>query len=522
MAGCSGSATKTSWSLALIACASISGCAVDMQGQESEVALEEEALTVNLFTDNFDSSSVGLNNWTVSGCVRTGDANSNSGGSSGVRCDDASSITQKVAVNTAGYTNITVSYQRRTNSYDSGEYLRAEWSSGSSWSLIEQATNTSFAAKSFSVPAGTASVRLRFTANITGSGFYERFDIDDIKVTGDSGSSCTPSCSGAECGSNGCGGSCGTCGGGESCQGNQCVPPSCTPSCAGKTCGDNGCGGSCGSCGAGQSCSAGMCVAPPPATNPGNFGPYTICNQTSSLNNSGYASAIVSYPCEATGRLPATTLTGGYTNTKEDMYWLKDHVVSHGYIVIAMTPTNTLGNTDTWKTAHLAGHAKLLSENTRSGSTINGRVDTARTQIMGFSKGGGGTLKAANTLGTNIKTAQALAPWLESTSNSWSGIRAATVLHTGTSDSIAPSSKVKTFYTQLPTTISRSYIKFNGVSHGVWYSGNSSERTRLKTQIVAWMKVYLTGDTTYRTYLDGAAKQTNANAGWFSEYLYVP
>ena len=523
MAGCSGGMIKAGFALAVAACVAVAGCAADIAQDDELVTVGAEALTVNLFTDNFDSSTVGLNNWTVSGCTRTSSANSNSGGSAGVRCDDTSSITQKVAINTAGYTNITVSYQRRTNGYDSGEYLKAEWFNGSSWSQIEQTTNTSFALKSFAIPAGTSSVLLKFSANMTGSGFYERFDLDDIKVTGDSGSSCTPSCGSNVCGSDGCGGSCGTCGSGYSCESGQCVAPTCTPSCSGKECGPDGCGGSCGSCSGGESCSSGQCVAPAPATDPGNYGPYSVCN-TAGPSDSGYASSNIAYPCGTTGLLPATTLTGGYTNTKEDMYWLRDHVASHGYIVFSMTPTNTYGDTDTWKSAHLAGHAKLLSENTRSGSVLYGRVDTTRTQIMGFSKGGGGTLKAANTLGTSITTAQALAPWLESTGTSWTGIKAKTVLYTGTSDSIASPSNVKSFYNSLPTTITRSFVKFNGVAHGAWYqsSASASERARMKTQIVAWMKVFLTGDTTYQTYLNGAAQQTNANAGWFNEYIFVP
>ena len=76
-------------------------------------------------------------------------------------------------------------------------------------------------------------------------------------------------------------------------------------------------------------------------TNPGS---YEICSYDAELDNEGYASARMSYPCDLSGGpLPATTLTGGFTNTKEQMYWLADHLTSHGYVVLTMTPNNTLG-----------------------------------------------------------------------------------------------------------------------------------------------------------------------------------
>jgi hypothetical protein len=513
------------WYRAVLTCVAIAGCTHEIerpkadQGSDGDdVDAAESALTSTLFSDGFESS---LSQWTISGtCARsTGAA---SVGSYGARCDDSAAIT--ASINTIGMINIRVEYTRRTAYYSSGMYFYAEWSSnGTTWQNLEQSANdTTFRVRSFTLPAGAnnlASLRLRFRANA--SGYYDRFDLDAVKVSGDSGStSCTPSCGTAACGSDGCGGSCGSCGGAQACSGGACV---CTPSCIGKTCGDNGCGGSCGTCGSGTSCSVGTCVASAP--NPGTTGAYTICSYTSNLTDSRYASAIVSYPCEvAAGPFGATTLTGGYTNTKEDMYWLKDHVVRHGYIVIAITPNSIYGNTYGWRDAHRGGHAKLLAENNRSGSQIYGLLNTSRMQVMGFSKGGGGTLRAANELGTAIKTALPLAPWLESGSvgTAWTGIRAHTALFTSDNDSIASPSNVKTMYNNVPTTVKRSFVKFRGPSHGNWYGSDNSYRVRFKTQIVSWMKVYLDGNSAYQTYLNGAKQQENTAANWFAEYLYSP
>lgn len=82
---------------------------------------------------------------------------------------------------------------------------------------------------------------------------------------------------------------------------------------------------------------------PPGSGDPAEEGSYSECAYSSGLSDSGYGSARVFYPCEtADGPFAATTLTGGFTNTKEQMYWLAEHLVTHGYIVIAITPTNIL------------------------------------------------------------------------------------------------------------------------------------------------------------------------------------
>jgi esterase/lipase len=239
-------------------------------------------------------------------------------------------------------------------------------------------------------------------------------------------------------------------------------------------------------------------------------GTLTKCTYTSGLSNSGYASAIVYYPCSGAAPYAGTTLTGGYTNTKEDMAWLGSHLVTHGYIIIAMTPNNIYGTNSTWKDAHKAGIAMLKSENSKSTSPIYGKVNTSALQIMGFSKGGGGALLASAEVGTQIKATQALAPYMDSSYNI-SGIRSATICYTGTADIIASPSNVVKMYDSLPTSVDRALAYFNSVSHTDWYGSTGSYRDLMKSYITSWMKVYLNDDTGYDAYIDGSQS-------WF--YLY--
>ncbi|OHD67452.1 MAG: hypothetical protein A2W19_03225 [Spirochaetes bacterium RBG_16_49_21] len=255
--------------------------------------------------------------------------------------------------------------------------------------------------------------------------------------------------------------------------------------------------------------------------NPGSKGSFTKCTYTSNLSDSGYSSAMVYYPCErSSGPFPATTLTGGYTNTYSDMSWIADHVVTHGFIVIGMTPNNNLGNNSQWTTAHKAGIAKLKSENTRSASPIYGIVDTANLQVMGYSKGGGGALLAAASLGTQLQSTQAFAPYMDGSYN-LSGIRADTICYTGTSDSIASPSKVVDMYNSLPDSIERTLGYFNGFSHLTWInSGSSSYHNQALVYITSWMKYYLDGDAGYETYLYGAEHEDHMDANWFDDYAH--
>lgn len=260
------------------------------------------------------------------------------------------------------------------------------------------------------------------------------------------------------------------------------------------------------------------------AAAPGSDGPDRVCSYTSGLTSLSYASARVSYPCNLSGTAPATTLTGGFTNTKEQMYWLADHLSSHGYIVITMTPTNTLGTPLTWETAHKGGIDKLKSENTRLLSSIRGKVDTSKLGIMGFSMGGGGTLLAAADLRNEVKTAVPLAPWLGTLSPTYRNITAKTLIISGSSDTVAFPGVIAGYYRSLPSNLTRGLAEVRGASHSDFYSAlaSRSQQTRFKTLTTAWLKTHLSGDTSYLTYLNGSAHNSNVSAGWYSQYEYRP
>ncbi len=231
-------------------------------------------------------------------------------------------------------------------------------------------------------------------------------------------------------------------------------------------------------------------------------GDYSKCTYTKGLSSPDFGSAVVYYPCEKEqGPFAASTLTGGWINTKEDMSWLAEHLVTHGYIIISMTPTNNMGENEEWEKAHKAGLNQLISENQRSQSPIHGLVDTAALQIMGFSKGGGGALLAAADVGDKIKSTQALAPYMDHEFE-LNGIRSATICYSGSEDLIASHNVVVDLFNSLPKSIDRTMVILNQAAHLDWMN-NGKNQDRFKTYITAWMKLHLDHDDSFKKYIKG-------------------
>lgn len=258
---------------------------------------------------------------------------------------------------------------------------------------------------------------------------------------------------------------------------------------------------------------------------PGEKGKYRKCTYVPPAN-SGYYKAMVWYPCDfASEKFAATTLTSGFTGTYPVIAYLADHLVTHGYIVFAMTPNNIYGMNASWTSAHKAGIAQLKIENTRTGTIqnpnpIRGKVDTSRLQVMGHSKGGGGALLAAADLGASVKTVQALAPYMDGRFN-LRNVRAATNIMTSTADSIAKPDRVVSMYNSLPDSIARTLMFFSGMDHMVYTAtGNKDYQKRTTRYITAFMKYHLDGLVAYKTYLYGADHNSRMWEKWFYGYAH--
>ena len=256
-----------------------------------------------------------------------------------------------------------------------------------------------------------------------------------------------------------------------------------------------------------------------PLTNPGS---YEICTYKAGLADIGYFSAEMFYPCDlSAGPFPATTLTGGWTNTKEDMYWLAEHLTTHGYVVLAITPTNIYGQPPVWERAHKAGFEQLESQNSAFLSPLRGKIDLSKRAITGFSMGGGGALLAQEDIDDEVAII-ALAPWLGDHVVNYDAINVPTLMLGSEFDELAY--YVEDFYSELPTDIERGLAMYAGASHYDWFTRVIADATepqaKFRTLVTAFMEIHLKGDTSAYSYFEGAEHDEHVADGWFSAFDY--
>jgi hypothetical protein len=215
--------------------------------------------------------------------------------------------------------------------------------------------------------------------------------------------------------------------------------------------------------------------------------------------------AVLYYPTSISGTVGATTMSSGYTGTLDDVEWLSQLVAQSGYVVLAFTPTNTLGMVSGWRDAHKSCIARLKTINSNH-SVLRGKINTSKLSTCGHSKGGGGSLWASSQLTTQLKTTVGMAPYEEGFYDSTLGtITAATFIQAGASDTLATNSMTRGEYSGLSTNISRMYVEYTGYDHLAWASASGSTASRLSGDIIAWMKYYLDGQTSYSSTLSNTS-----------------
>ncbi len=257
---------------------------------------------------------------------------------------------------------------------------------------------------------------------------------------------------------------------------------------------------------------------------PGRKGPYAVTSYTANLADTAYNSAIIYYPQDPKAIIiGASTLSGGFTNTKEQMSWLAEHLASHGVITLVFTPTNNQSlNPAIWSTGHKGGFQKLKSENLRVGSPIQGRVDEKKIGIMGYSMGGAGTILAVNELGTAVKAAVPICAFRPATPN----VAVPIMLITGTNDVVALPAAIINAYEAMPETSPKALANFEGMTHlDVTNGGTANQQENLAYYGTAWYRVYLGGDARYKTYLSGDEQKKKVEAGTFAnldDFRLVP
>lgn len=206
------------------------------------------------------------------------------------------------------------------------------------------------------------------------------------------------------------------------------------------------------------------------------------------------SSAQVFYPCtiqDMAGQFDATTVTGGATNTKEDMYWLAEYLTGNGNLVVIAVSASSNLSISSYESAHKAGVGILKSEDNNRNSPLYNKL--GKIAVMGYSMGGAGALQAAHDLGSTIDAAIGLAPW--STSSYLSGISVPTMVIVGSRDTTASPTMVHNTFEDLPSGLPKAYAEVYGETHFFWV--NNRDGAPADEYILAWLKYYLSDDYAY-------------------------
>jgi dienelactone hydrolase len=158
----------------------------------------------------------------------------------------------------------------------------------------------------------------------------------------------------------------------------------------------------------------------------------------------------------------------------------------------------------------------LVEQNSSSRSPVSGLIDTDRLGVMGWSMGGGGSLRVATE--GRVSAAIPLAPW-DSGSRQFRSIDTPTLILACENDSTAPvSSHADPFYEAIPDSTDKAFVELNGGGH-TCANGSSgfggSYNDVLSRMGVSWMKLHLDKDQRYNQFVCGPRHESDRD---ISEY----
>lgn len=239
-------------------------------------------------------------------------------------------------------------------------------------------------------------------------------------------------------------------------------------------------------------------------------GPYSVRTSRVSRLVSGFGGGTIHYPTGTTGTMAAIVVIPGFVSAESSIDWWGPKLASHGFVVMTID-TNTGFDQPPSRARQINSALDyLVDQNSSRTSPVNGMIDTERLGVIGWSMGGGGTLRVASE--GRIKAAIPLAPW---DTTRFSGVQAPTLIFACESDLIAPvRSHASPFYNQLPNDIDKAYVEINNGSH-YCANGGGLNNDVLSRFGVSWMKRFLDNDTRYSQFLCGPNHESDRN---ISEY----
>ena len=223
---------------------------------------------------------------------------------------------------------------------------------------------------------------------------------------------------------------------------------------------------------------------------------------------SGFGGGTIHYPTSTTGTMGAVVVIPGFVSAESSIDWWGPKLASYGFVVMTID-TNTGFDQPPSRARQInAALDYLIEQNDSITSPINGMIDTDRLGVIGWSMGGGGTLRVATE--GRLSAAIPLAPW-DTSSLQFRDVTTPTMIFACGADLIAPVGlHASPFYNAIPDSTPKAYVE---IGLGTHYCGNGGTLYNdvLGRLGVAWMKVHMDKDARYNQFICGPRHESDLN-----------
>ncbi|MFW5823708.1 MAG: dienelactone hydrolase family protein [Marinobacter sp.] len=245
-------------------------------------------------------------------------------------------------------------------------------------------------------------------------------------------------------------------------------------------------------------------------------GPYSVRTSSVSSTVRGFGGGTIHYPTGTEGTMAAIVVIPGFVSPESSIAWWGPKLASHGFVVLTIGTNSGFDQPASRATQLNNALDYLIEQNGSSRSPVSGMIDTDRLGVMGWSMGGGGSLRVATE--GRVSAAIPLAPW-DSSSYQFRDIKTPTLIFACENDSTAPvRSHASPFYNAIPDSTAKAFVELDGGGHTCangdsgWGGTYNAVLSRLG---VSWMKLHLDKDQRYNQFVCGPRHQSDRD---ISEY----
>ncbi|MCH2144888.1 MAG: hypothetical protein MK082_07045 [Phycisphaerales bacterium] len=215
-------------------------------------------------------------------------------------------------------------------------------------------------------------------------------------------------------------------------------------------------------------------------------------------NGPGYDGATIHYPTDAEGPLPGIVIVPGFMASERSVSRWGPFLASHGIVTMTIGTNQRNAMPEARADALLDAVTTLEAENTRKESPLNGRLDTERIGVGGWSMGGGGAQQAA-VQDPDLDVVLALCPWKPGHSFNHP---VPVMILAGEDDTPAPPSMhALVHFRKTPDTTPRLYYEVRDGSHSLAYSPTNADGDVGRIALT-WLKCFLSDEEEYLVLLE--------------------